>query len=48
MDVSNLNKVIIFFEEIGALKIKQRKLNGRILKTPVVEYSKIEFDLKAA
>ena len=48
MDVSNLNKVILFFEEIGAIKIKEQKLNGRTLKTPVVEYSKIEFDLKVA
>lgn len=47
MDVSNLNKVILFFEEVGALKIKTSKVNGRSVKQPIVEYQKIEFDLAA-
>lgn len=47
IDQSNLNKIILFFEEIGALKIKVRKVNGRTVKTPIVEYDKIEFNLAA-
>ncbi len=48
MDVSNLNKIILFFESVGAIKIKESKIGGRSLKQPIVEYDQIEFDLKAA
>lgn len=48
MDVSNLNKLILFFETVGAIKIKTAKVGGRTVKTPVVEYEQIEFDLKVA
>lgn len=48
MDVSNLNKLILFFEIVGAIKIKTATVSGRTVKTPVVEYEQIEFDLKAA
>ncbi|MGE3387020.1 MAG: hypothetical protein AB7K41_09860 [Bdellovibrionales bacterium] len=48
VDVSNLNKLILFFEVVGAIKIKTSKVAGRTVKTPVVEYDQIEFDLKAA
>ncbi|MFC2074797.1 hypothetical protein ACFLRA_00815 [Bdellovibrionota bacterium] len=48
MDVSNLNKIIIFFEEAGAIHIKTRKIDGRKVKTPVVDYDLIQIDLKAA
>lgn len=48
MDVSNLNKLILFFEMAGAIKIKTSIVAGRAVKTPVVEYGQIEFDLKAA
>lgn len=48
MDVSNLNKLIVFFENVGAIKIKTSLVAGRTVKTPVVEYDQIEFDLKAA
>jgi predicted transcriptional regulator len=48
MDVSNLNKLILFFEEVGAVKIKTSVSGGRTIKTPVVEYDHIEFDLKVA
>lgn len=48
MDVSNLNKLILFFETVGAIKIKTSTSAGRAVKTPVVEYEQIEFDLKAA
>ena len=47
MDVSNLNKIILFFETVGAIRIKTSTLSGRTVKTPVVEYEQIEFDLKA-
>ncbi len=48
MDVSNLNKLIVFFEAVGAITIKMSTVSGRTVKTPVVEYGHIEFDLKAA
>jgi predicted transcriptional regulator len=48
MDVSNLNKLIAFFESVGAIKIKTSQESGRAVKTPIVEYGQIEFDLKAA
>lgn len=46
-DVSTLNKLISFFETIGAITIKISSIGGRTLKTPVVEYKHIEFDLAA-
>ncbi len=48
MDVSNLNKLVSFFESIGAIKIKTSTVAGRTVKTPLVEYEQIEFDLKVA
>lgn len=47
MDVSNLNKVILFFEEVGAIRLKTSKISGRTVKVPVVEYERVEFDLAA-
>ncbi len=47
MDVSNLNKIILFFEEIGVVKIKRKKVQGRTVAQPIVEYEKIEFNLAA-
>lgn len=47
MDVSNLNKIILFFEEVGAIKLKSAKVGGRKVKQPIVEYDRIEFDLAA-
>jgi predicted transcriptional regulator len=47
MDVSNLNKLILFFEKAGAIKLKTSKVSGRTVKTPVVEYERVEFDLAA-
>lgn len=47
IDVSNLNKVILFFEEVGALKVKITTESGRTVKMPVVEYQTIEFNLAA-
>ncbi|NDE15725.1 hypothetical protein EBZ80_12425 [bacterium] len=48
MDVSNLNKLIDFFEAVGAIRVKSSTVAGRAVKTPIVEYQQIEFDLKAA
>lgn len=47
-DVSNMKKIISFFEEIGAVRIKEQRVSGRVVKTPVVDYKKIEFNLEAA
>jgi predicted transcriptional regulator len=47
-DQSTLNKLILFFEKMGVLKIKEGKVNGKAVKTPKVEYDTIEFKLKAA
>jgi predicted transcriptional regulator len=48
MDVSNVNKILTFFEEVGAIRLKEHVVGGRTVKTPVVDYDKIEFDLRAA
>jgi predicted transcriptional regulator len=45
IDVSNLNKIILFFEELGALKIKEETVSGRKVRRPIVEYDRIEFKL---
>jgi predicted transcriptional regulator len=47
LDISNLSKLIAFYETIGVIKIKTTKLNGRNLSTPIVEFQQISFDLKA-
>lgn len=47
IDLSNLNKVMLFFEEVGALKVKSTTISGRLVKTPVVEYDTVEFRLAA-
>ena len=48
LDVANLNKILNFFEEIGAVRVEQKIYHGRAVKKPIVDYSKIEFNLKAA
>lgn len=48
MKVSDLNKLIVFFETAGAITIKTSTVAGRKVKTPLVDYQQIEFDLKAA
>ncbi|MCM2278165.1 MAG: hypothetical protein NDJ89_08820 [Oligoflexia bacterium] len=48
MDVSNLNKIILFFEEVGAVRIKKEKVDGREVKKPVVDYDRIQFKLGVA
>ncbi len=46
-DVSNLNKVIQFFEEIGVVTTKTVKSAGRTVKKPHVEYGEVTFRLTA-
>ena len=46
-DVGNINRLISFFEDIGVITVIENKVNGRNVKTPVVDYEKIEFDLVA-
>ncbi|MFH1727312.1 MAG: hypothetical protein ABIA04_02695 [Pseudomonadota bacterium] len=48
MDVSNLNKIILFFEEIGVIEIKKKTINGRDVKIPIVDFDEIMIDLNAA
>jgi predicted transcriptional regulator len=47
MDVSNLNKIILFFEEIDVIRIQKTVVSGRTVKTPIVDYDRIEFKLAA-
>ena len=47
-DLANVKKVVAFFEDVGAVKIKEEKVNGRSVKKPIVEYDRVEFNLKAA
>lgn len=47
-DLANVKKVLKFFEEIGAVRIEKKTKSGRQVKKPVVDYSRIEFDLEAA
>jgi len=47
LDVSNLNKTIQFFEDIGVIKVKTSEIDGRIVKRPHVEYDEVTFRLAA-
>lgn len=47
IDVSNLNKVIQFFERIGVIRVKNARLYGRKVKQPHVEYDEVTFKLAA-
>ena len=44
-DPSNIAKLINFFEQYGIVKLKEQRKGKTIVKVPVVEYEKIEFDL---
>ncbi len=46
-DVSNLNKIIKFFNELGVIKIEKHKISGRDTNKPIVEYDAIQFKLAA-
>ena len=45
LDVSNLNKIIQFFEDIGVIRVKEMKVGGRMVKQPNVEYDEVTFRL---
>lgn len=47
MDVSNLNKVVQFFEDIGVVQVKEETVSGRTVKRPRVEYDEVTFKLAA-
>lgn len=47
-DLSNIKKIVIFFEELGAIQIREEVVSGRKVKRPIVNYDKIEFNLKVA
>jgi len=46
-DISNLNKVITFFEAIGVIHIERQKVSGRTVHVPIVDYDSIQFLLAA-
>jgi predicted transcriptional regulator len=46
-DVSNLNKIIQFFEEVGVIRVRTMKIAGRTVKRPEVEYGEVTFRLAA-
>jgi predicted transcriptional regulator len=46
-DVSNLNKVIQFFEDVGVIEVKTVRVSGREVKQPHVEYNEVTFRLAA-
>jgi len=46
-DVSNLNKVIQFFQDIDVIRIKTSTVEGRTVKQPHVEYDEVTFRLAA-
>ena len=46
-DVSNLNKVIQFFEDIGVIQVRSTKVSGRTVRQPHVEYQEVTFRLAA-
>jgi len=46
-DVSNLNKVIQFFEEVGVVRVRAAKVSGRTVRQPHVEYEEVTFRLAA-
>lgn len=47
-DQSNINKIINFFERYGIVQLKEEMVNNRMVKKPIFDYRKIEFDLSAA
>ena len=46
-DVGNINRLLSFFEDVGAIRLEEKLVGGRNVKKPVVDYQKIEFDLVA-
>ncbi len=46
-DIGNVNKLVNFFEETGAVVLEDRDVNGRTLKKPTVPFERVELDLTA-
>lgn len=46
-DVSNLNKIIQFFQDIDVIRIKTSTVDGRTVNQPLVEYDEVTFKLAA-
>jgi len=46
-DLSNLNKIIKFYEDIGVITLKKYKREGREVNKPIVNFEIIEFNLAA-
>jgi predicted transcriptional regulator len=47
IDVSNLNKIVSFFEAMGVIEVRDAISGGRKTRSPKVSYDKVEFDLVA-
>lgn len=47
-DTANINRIVNFFESVGAIRIQKNIVRGRAVKMPRVEYSKIELNLDLA
>ena len=45
---SSSNKLISFFEDAGVIQVQEKTIKGRAVKSPRVEYDRIEFKLDAA
>jgi predicted transcriptional regulator len=46
-DPANINRIVGFFENVGVIATEVKIVGGRSVKTPIVNYSKIEWDLVA-
>ena len=46
-DTANVSRLVNFFEEAGAIRIEENMQKGRNVRTPIVDYEKIEFNLAA-
>ncbi|MEX0941573.1 MAG: hypothetical protein WD002_03425 [Pseudomonadales bacterium] len=46
-DPANINRIVSFFEKVGVIATEVKIVGGRSVKTPIVNYSKIEWDLVA-
>ena len=46
-DLSNIIKILKFYEEKGVIDFKKDTYQGRKINTPKVKFDKIEFDLAA-
>jgi len=44
-DVANVSRTVNFFERMGVISLKDKVVGGRSVRTPIVDYQKIEFDL---